>query len=234
MKTLLLDAPGKNAISTDHMLRLQREIAEAGDAPLLVTGANDVFSAGMNLKEVAEKDEAGMVEFLHLLEGTCQALFHYPGPTVALVNGHAIAGGCVLALCCDRIIAADKPRTRIGLNEVALGLRFPPRIFDMLRYRIPATTISEVILDAGLHSPQEALRLGLVDAVSEIAESDAEQLLKKLGALPRHAYAASKADLQASVMDISPEVEENFIRETVPRWVAPEIKAMIAAMFGGK
>lgn len=233
MTTITLDAPGKNAISSELMERIQGEIAATNGGPILLRGANGVFSAGMNLKEVAEKDETTMVDFLNLLEGTCQALFHHPGPTVALVDGHAIAGGSVLALCCDRIIAQENPRARIGLNEVALGLRFPPRIFDMLRYRIPAATINEVILQAGLHGPQEALRLGLVDEVSETAEADAIALLKKLKALPPHAYAASKADLQKGVMDISPEVEQAFLDETVPRWVAPELKNMIRAMFGG-
>ena len=233
MTSIVLNAPGKNAISTALMERIQKEIAATNGGPILLRGSDGVFSAGMNLKEVAEKDEASMVDFLNLLEGTCQALFHHPGPTVAFVEGHAIAGGSVLALCCDHIIAQDNPRARIGLNEVALGLRFPPRIFDMLRYRIPAASINEVILHAGLHTPQEALRLGLVDQVSENAEAEAEALLKKLSALPPHAYAASKSDLQQGVMDISEEVEAAFLAETVPRWVAPELKAMIRAMFGG-
>jgi len=234
MTTIYLDAPGKNAISTDLMLRIQEQVANAGDEPLFLTGANGVFSAGMNLKEVAEKNEPEMVDFLHLLEGTCRAIFHHPGPTVAWVNGHAIAGGCILALCCDRIVSDNNPKIRIGLNEVALGLRFPPRIFDMMRYRIPQQALSEVVLAAGLHSPEKALQLGLVDHVSDTAEADARALLKRFSALPRHAYSASKADLQAGVMDISPEIEAAFLAETVPRWVAPELKAMIKAMFGSK
>ena len=132
MKHIVLDAPGKNAISSDLMRHIQAEVADAQGSPILLSGANGVFSAGMNLKEVAEKDESSMVDFLHLLEATCQALFHHPGPTVALVDGHAIAGGSILALCCDRIVAQNNPRARIGLNEAALGLRFPPRILNII------------------------------------------------------------------------------------------------------
>jgi len=230
-KTIVLDFPGKNAFSTKAMEWIIAEIKSADGAPLLVTGSNGIFSAGMNLKEVAEKDPAGMVAFLRLLEDTCEALFNHPAPTVAVVNGHAIAGGCIIALCCDRVIAAAKPNSRIGLNEVALGLRFPPRILQLLRYRIPSSSLAEVVLEAGLHSPENALRLGLVDAVSEISESDGHQMLKKLSALPRHAYSASKGDLQRGVLEISPEMEKAFIDDTVPRWVAPELKAMINAMF---
>jgi enoyl-CoA hydratase/carnithine racemase len=129
------------------------------------------------------------------------------------------------------VIADAKSNARIGLNEVALGLRFPPRILQLLRYRIPSSSLSEVVLEAGLHSPENALRLGLVDAVSEAAESDGRQMLKKLSALPRHAYSASKGDLQRGVLEVSAEMEKAFIEDTVPRWVAPELKAMIKAMF---
>lgn len=231
-KIITLKFPGKNAFSTQAMEWLIEEVQSAGDAPLLITGSKGIFSAGMNLKEVAEKDAAGMVDFLRLLEDMCAAIFNHPGPTVAVVNGHAIAGGCIVALCCDRVIASANPNARIGLNEVALGLRFPPRILRFLRYRIPASRLSEVILEAGLHSPDAALRLGLVDAVSENADSDAQQMLKKLGALPRHAFSASKADLQRGAMDITDAEDAAFIQDTVPRWVAPELKAMIGAMFG--
>jgi enoyl-CoA hydratase len=231
-KTITLDFPGKNAFSTQAMEWLIAEVKSAGDAPLLITGSKGIFSAGMNLKEVAEKDRAGMVDFLRLLEDMCAAIFNHPAPTVAVVNGHAIAGGCIVALCCDRVIASSAPRSRIGLNEVALGLRFPPRILRFLQYRIPRSSLSEVILEAGLHSPESALRLGLVDAVSENADADAQQMLKKLGALPRDAYAACKSDLQRGAMEISQAEDDAFIQDTVPRWVAPELKAMIGAMFG--
>jgi hypothetical protein len=67
------------------------------------------------------------------------------------VNGHAIAGGCVLALCCDWRVAVDRADVRIGLNEVALGLEFPPMIMNLVRDRIPRRHVERVVLEAGLH-----------------------------------------------------------------------------------
>src|SRR4051812_20766858 len=101
MVEITMSGPGKNALGTTMMIFLQEKLREAGGAPVLLTGAGDAFSAGLNLKEVASLDAAGMETFLRRLEALIEALYVYPGPVVALVNGHAIAGGCVLTLCCD-------------------------------------------------------------------------------------------------------------------------------------
>ena len=114
MRELTLESPGKNALSTAVMEALRARLEEAGGEPLLLTGAGDVFSAGLDLKEVAAI--AGVEDARRLigaLERLVEALFLYPGPTVALVNGHAIAGGCVLALCCDRRVLTAKPGVRV-------------------------------------------------------------------------------------------------------------------------
>ena len=126
MKTIKLEGPGKNSLSTELMTRTLASVREAGDAPLFVTGEGDVFSAGLNLKEIVSLDDAGLRRFLEVLEQLVQALYEHPGPTVAWVNGHAIAGGCVMTLCCDVRVMTTRAGVRIGLNEVALGLRDPP------------------------------------------------------------------------------------------------------------
>ncbi|NOY25956.1 MAG: enoyl-CoA hydratase/isomerase family protein, partial [Oligoflexia bacterium] len=130
--TILLQGPGKNALGTAHMARLRAELAAAGGRPVLLTGASGCFCAGLDLKEVVGLDTAAMGRFLDGLEGLVTDLFHYPGPVVAAINGHAIAGGAVVALACDHSIATTSARTRIGLNEVSIGLRFPPATFQVL------------------------------------------------------------------------------------------------------
>src|SRR5215470_9196041 len=98
MHEIVLRAPGKNALSTELMTWIVRELEVAAGRPVLITGAGDAFSAGLNLKEIATLDPLGMERFLGTLEGMVDALYTYPGPTAAAVNGHAIAGGCVVAL----------------------------------------------------------------------------------------------------------------------------------------
>src|SRR6516165_1701879 len=132
---LVLNGPGKNALGSDVMQAIVHGVRAADGRPILVTGTGDAFSAGLNLKEVAALDRPGMERFLLLLDEVMDTLYGYPGPTVAAVNGHAIAGGCVIALCCDLRIATNDPRARIGLNEVARGLEFPPKILALTRQR---------------------------------------------------------------------------------------------------
>jgi len=231
MKTILLSGPGKNALSTELMERTLASVREAGDAPVFLTGEGDAFSAGLNLKEVAALDEAGLGRFLGVLEDLVQALYEHPGPTLAWVNGHAIAGGCVLALCCDVRVVTARAGVRIGLNEVALGLRFPPRTYRMCVNRVPGPALARVLLEAELYEAKEAIELGLVDLLGE--QGDARARLEKLASHPRDAYGAAKRALRGTLA--VPEAEQRrFLMEVVPKWAAPELKARLRAVLEKK
>lgn len=231
MKTILLAGPGKNALSTELMERTLASVRQAGDEPLLVTGAGDVMSAGLDLKEIAAADEAALARFLGILEDLVEALYAHPGPTVAWVNGHAIAGGCVMTLCCDVRVMTARAGVRIGLNEVALGLRFPPRTYRMCRDRVPGPSIARVLLEAELYQAPEALALGLVDVLGE--EEDARARLAKLASHPRDAYAAAKRAVRGSLA-VPDEEQRRFLTEVVPTWAAPELKARLRAVLDKK
>jgi enoyl-CoA hydratase/carnithine racemase len=229
MFEITLSGPGKNALGTEMMDFLLEKLREADGRPVLLTGGGDAFSAGLNLKEVASLEADGMERFLRKLETVCSALYRYPGPTVALVNGHAIAGGCILALCCDYRVAAADPKIKIGLNEVALGLRFPPFIFSLVRSRISHEHQDIILLGAGLHPPLEALRLGMIDEVAEDAGEVARRRLAALGAHPARAYAMVKADLRGSEVGVPAAKERQFIEEVLPTWTSPELKQRLMA-----
>ena len=231
MKTIRLSGPGKNSLSTELMERTLASVREAGDAPIFLTGEGDAFSAGLNLKEVAALDEAGLGRFLGVLEDLVQALYEHPGPTLAWVNGHAIAGGCVMALCCDVRVVTARAGVRIGLNEVALGLRFPPRTYRMCVNRVPGPALSRVLLEADLYEAKEAIELGLVDVFGE--ESDALARLEKLASHPRDAYGAAKRAMRGTLT--VPEAEQRrFLTDVVPKWAAPELKARLRAVLDKK
>lgn len=225
-----IEGPGKNALSTPVLTRLRDALRAAGDAPVLLTGAGDAFSAGLDLKEVASLGGDAMKRFLQLLEETMQALFLYPGPTVACVNGHAIAGGCVLSLCCDYRVGARSSRSRIGLNEVALGLRFPPIVWNIVRSRIPAHHRATVLLGAGLHDFDEAYHLGLLDELSDDAPTRARVVLETYARHPRDAYSATKRSLREGVVAITPDEAQGFLDEVVPLWASDESKARILSV----
>jgi len=227
MDRIVLSAPGKNALSIAVLERLRRDVETTHGEPFLLTGAGDVFCAGLNLKELVTLDVAGVQRLLEALDGAVDALFHHPAPTAAWVNGHAIAGGCVLAMCCDVAVASSDPRIRIGLNETALGLPLPPRITALARHRLPPGALERVLLGAGLHSPQEARALGLVDLVADDAAVVADDALGRLASHPRAAYARNKRQLRAGALT-SPE-DGRIVSEILPLWSSPETRSRALA-----
>jgi len=227
MKTILLSGPGKNSLSTPLMQRMLSEIREAKTEPLFLTGEGDAFSAGLNLKEIAELDAPGMTKFLGTLEDLVKALFEHPAPTVAWVNGHAIAGGCVMTLCCDVRFMTARKGPRIGLNEVALGLRFPPLTFEMTRRRVSAQLLERVLLEAALYDAPTAQRLGLIDELGE--EADARAMLEKLASHPREIYAAAKQAMRGT-LEVPGEAQKKFREETIPYWASPALKERLRSV----
>ncbi len=228
MVEVVLSGEGKNALSGALMERTLAAVRAVDGAPLLLRGDGDAFSAGLHLAEVASLDAVEMQRFLQGLTELTLQLFRYPGPTVAAVNGHAIAGGLILALVCDHRVGPRAPKARIGLNEIALGLRFPPQILDVVRYRIPAQHHEAVLLRGPLLSPDEALTRGLLDELADDPVSVATERLAAMAALPRAAYAALKGDLRGAVGIDSPEVQRRFLAEVLPVWTGPALKATIA------
>lgn len=227
VRTLTIDGPGKNALSSAVMSDVIRQVKAAQGHPLLVTGAGDAFSAGLDLKEVAALDAAGMQRFLSILDDMIDALFAHDGPMVACVNGHAIAGGCVIALCADLRVAADDARIRIGLNEVALGLEFPPKVMKLARHRLSAHQIERALLEAALYEPRRALELGLVDEVAADAPARAAALLAGLAAHPPEIYAATKRTLRGGVLALDDQDRRYFRDAVLPRWTAPAVKEKV-------
>ncbi len=233
MHEIVMEGPGKNALGTQMMDFLLAELDRAGGDAVLLTGKGDAFSAGLNLKEVVALDDQGMAAFLRKLERLVCALFTYPGPTVAAVNGHAIAGGCVLALCCDLRVARADMDLRMGLNEVALGLQFPPGILRMIHKRISPERLSQALLGAELVRVDQAAALGYLDELTD------RELLgyarERLGVLARHpkeAYAATKRALRGD-STLAPGDDEAFAR-MLPAWTARAVKDRIAALLAPK
>lgn len=232
MNTITLKGPGKNALSLSlmHDLIEQVRALAPGGEPLLVVGDGDAFSAGLDLKEVHALDLEGMRGFHRALEDLVEALWRYPGPTAAAVNGHAIAGGMILALVCDHRVVTTEPRARLGLNEVALGLRFPPRVLAMVRDRLHREHEWEVLLGAGLHGPEDAARLGLVDGVSDDPVAAATAWLERFSRHPEGAYAGAKL-MMRPVVELTAQQQAHFEQDVLPLWVSTEIKDRIASFF---
>lgn len=220
MIEIQLNGPGKNCLSTSMMDSLIDRLAAANGAPVLLTGAGDAFCAGLDLRELASLDAAGLKAYLLKLEKMVEVVYRYPGPLVGAANGHAIAGGTVLLLCCDYRVCTRHPKVKLGLNELALGVTFPPVTLSIVMDRIPRQHHNAVILGGGLFDPVESLRLGLVDELAEDPVAVAKQRLAVFSHHPSGVYAATKGSL------LRPRLEA--------AWVDAQFAQMFPAWSGGE
>jgi len=232
MHEVVLDSPNLNTLSVATMTDLRDQLRRGGGEPLLLRGEGRAFSAGLDLHEVTNLQGAAIGEFIALMDGLLLDLFTYPGPTVACVNGHAIAGGCLLALACDHRIVADQPKIKIGLSEVALGIAFPPGALAIVRYRLAKQHLDEVILGARLYSPEEALTRGLVDEVASDPGARARACLGELSAHPQAGYATAKVALRGAVAAEAAAALPAFLEESLKLWSGEELKQRVAARLG--
>ncbi|MDQ3033013.1 MAG: enoyl-CoA hydratase/isomerase family protein [Myxococcota bacterium] len=226
MHEITLRGRGPNTMSLAMLDAFERDIDAAGDAPILITGEGDAFSAGLDLDDLAKADADAVARLLATMERVVRKLFLHPAPTLALVNGHAVAGGCLIVQCCDLRVGTNDPRVRIGMTGVAIGLTYPPFVTAVFRARVPPPHVETALLGAERHSPEHSLRIGLLD---EIAPSGhlRETALTRLEVrtkLPRHAYAATKRALREPAFATSATEHERFERDVVPAWTGALVR----------
>jgi enoyl-CoA hydratase len=202
---LLRLAHGKaSALDRELLERLTAALDEAeaaGARAVVLTGTGTIFSAGVDLFRVLDGGPAYVESFLPVLDRALLRLLTFPRPTVAAVNGHAIAGGCILALACDRRLAARGPG-RIGVPELLVGVPFPPLPLEIVREAVPAAHLAEVVYGAATYLPEEALERGLIQEVvaPEHLLDRALTYAETLAARPPDAFALTKSQLLAPLL----------------------------------
>ena len=168
-------------------------------AAVVITGTGTAFSAGVDLHRVVTGGPAYVREFLPALTEAFLAIFDHPGPVLAAINGHAIAGGCVIAAACDMRVMSQG---RIGLAELSVGVPFPVAALEIMRYAAgPAA--SRLVLAAELLTPAQAQAIGLIHGIEEPAallESVLGQA-QRMAQTPAGVYAVSKRQLQQPARD---------------------------------
>ena len=139
----------------DELTDAVREQQRSGEGPLVITGAGRAFSAGVDLNRVVEGGAAYTDRLVPALSNAFNAVFEFPRPTVAAINGAAIAGGCVLACACDRRLIS--PTAQIGASEVRVGVAFPVAALEVMRYAC-GDHAEEVLLGGRVYKAEEAGR----------------------------------------------------------------------------
>ena len=229
---LRLEHGKANALDLELLEALAARLVEVeGSAAraLVLTGAGTIFSAGVDLFRLLDAGRGYLDRFLPGLDAALRRLYAFPRPAVAAVNGHAIAGGCILALACDRRLMAAGPG-RIGVPELLVGVPFPPLPLEIVRAALAPPAAQEAIATGRTYTAEEALARGLADELvpPEDLLDRACQAAAELGAVPPRAYALTKAQLRAPVL-ARVEAAASLAAEVAAVWADPATHATIRA-----
>ena len=175
----------------------------AGPARAVVlTGSGSIFSAGVDLLRLQSGGPAYIQEFVPLISRLVHALFEFPKPLISAINGHAVAGGCVMGCATDYRIMA-RGTGRIGVAELPVGVPFPAAALEVVRFVVPAQHLKTVVYEGATYLPDAALSLGLVD---ELADADdlldtALRKADRLASAPANIFALTKLQLHTPVLE---------------------------------
>jgi methylglutaconyl-CoA hydratase len=215
--TLTLNRPEKrNAISfelIDDLLRALEEVAESDAMILILTGAGKAFCSGMdleNLKTLIGRSPEQNLQDSQTMVRLFRSLYEFPKPTIAAVNGAAIAGGTGLALLCDFTFAT--PDAKFGYTEVRIGF-VPAIVSTFLLRQIGEKQARNLLLTGRIFSAEEAARMGLITEIvpadqlmtraremaSLLLENSSASLLATKKLLNDHARAEIDAQIEEAV-----------------------------------
>jgi len=186
----------------DAFDRLERDF---NPHPVVLTGQGDVFSAGIDFQYSFDIFGSGDLdkirEWYRNYRATNLRIFQYPRPTVAAINGHAIAGGLITALDCDFRVAARKS-AKFGLNEVPIGIPMPAAYIEIIKYALGDQVGALTTLRGLLYTLGESEKLGFFHEVVEPDQllSTAIRWAKCITPDSNTAYAMSKKAMQDSVV----------------------------------
>ena len=225
-----LNRPVINALNlqlVEELTEILKRVTSESDVRSLVLGSsNDKFlSIGFDIPQLFELTREDFKFFYHTFNQMCLDLYTFPKPTIAAITGHATAGGCILALCCDyRFIAQG--RKLMGLNEIKLGVPVPYLVDCVLRHLVGVRNAREITDTGEFYPPEELSQMGVVDRVLPLERVLPESIEKagSLGAWLQESFAMIKRNRVESVKErvlAHLEEREQFF---VERWYSDQAR----------
>jgi Delta3-Delta2-enoyl-CoA isomerase len=234
VREIRLNRPPANALSFELIVALREAVESApinGSRALLLSGTPGRFSGGLDVPLLLSYDRPTIGKLWREFYALLKALASSPIPIAAAITGHAHAGGTVLPLFCDARIMADGD-FKIGLNEVQVGLVLPPVILAVLRRLVGPRRAERLAVGGVLISPQEALAVGLVDALAPTGEvvDRAIHWCETLLALPAEAMSATRREARKDLVACFGPNTEGELQGVAESWWSPETQAALQAL----
>ena len=234
VRELQLNRPPANALSPELIVALKRSVESApqdGARALVISGAPGRFSAGLDVPLLLTLDRSAVAALWREMYGLLGALALSPIPIAAAITGHATAGGTVLPIFCDYRIAAQGD-WKLGLNEVQVGLPLPPVIFSGLKSLIGTRQAERLAVGGLLISPDEAVRIGLVDEVVPVDQvvTRAIEWSRSLLALPVDAMASTRRRARAHLFELFGAPFDFELDQVNATWWSPEAQTTLRVL----
>jgi enoyl-CoA hydratase/carnithine racemase len=205
-----------------------RQLRSSAAQAVVLTGQGSIFSAGVDLVRTSDGGPPYVRKFLPVLNAMFDAVFHFPRPVVAAINGHAIAGGCVLACCADRRLMAQG-NGRIGVTELLVGLPFPALAFEIMRLVTAPRYFPQSIYDGATVISDSGAERGWIHEVVAPAEliERAVASAQILAALPATTFAMTKSQMHAAVIERIELSGDEIDADVTEIWTAADATARI-------
>lgn len=199
------------------------EIKDSSAKALVLIGEGNIFSAGLDLFRVLDEGSDYLQSLDPALSTVFGRLFFYPKPVVAAVNGHAIAGGCVLACTADHRIMARGTGT-IGLPELLVGVPLPTLAFEIMRFVTKSQRLQTMLYGGATYLPEDAASLGLVDELVEPSDllDRAVERAEKLTTISPKVFEHTKRQIRQPVLERVRDGQSSFEPSVRDMWAAPE------------
>lgn len=197
---LTLERPPVNALDLETIQALQREFANvrADDAAtgMILTASGDCFCAGVDVKAFRSYSADTKREMILSISSMTAELVSIRVPTVAAVNGAALGGGMVLALCMDGVASLHNSSPYWGMPEARAGVPFPAGPLEIIRSVLPPTLLRQLMLQGRKYSPAELKEQGVIDVISKKKDLNADAMELCLGMASQPAFRAVKDQLR--------------------------------------
>ena len=221
-----------NALNVQVVEELAAAFREAATdeavGAVVLTGRGKFFSFGFDIPEFLGFSKEAFVDYLTRFTGLYRQMFIYPKPIVAALNGHTVAGGCMLALACDRRLMVPGG-AKISLNEITFGASVFFGAVEMLRLVVGARQAERVLFGGAMYLPEEAREIGLVDAVvaADRLPEEARAAAAGLAARDPAAFASIKRLLRGPTAQAMVAHERDSILEFTEIWYSPATRAKL-------
>lgn len=221
--TLILNRGKVNALNESLVEQLHSDLVELEEDEaikvILLKGEGKFFSFGFDVPEFLTYSRDEFERFLRKFTDLYQYIFLFPKPTIAVINGHAIAGGCMLATACDQRLMVSG-RAKISLNEISFGASVTAGAVEMLKYCVGQKDAQAILFSGAMYAAEEAFEKGLID---RIAQDD--ELIEMSQAMAQDyidtdlvAFASIKRLLKGPVAERMQQREAESIKEFVDIW----------------